>query len=149
MVQVEGMNARARPLSDDEIDAKVFHRGVKYFFDGGLEAMNFVEKKNLLGLERREYGREVAFAFEERTGAGFYGHVEFVGDNLGERSFSEPRRAIEEDVIEGFPAIASGFKGDGDVFLDALLTDIFGESFGPDAGVQTRVVVGEHARNEA
>lgn len=149
MVQVEGMNARARTLADDEIDAKVLHGGVKNFFDGGLEAMNFVEKENLLGFERREYGREVAFAFEERTSAGFYGDVELVGDDLGERGFSESRRAIEKNVIEGFAAIASGFEGNGDVFLDALLTDVFGESFGPDAGVQARVVVGDHARNEA
>ena len=108
--------------------------------------MNFVEKENFLGLERREDGGEVAFAFEERTGAGFDGDVEFVGDDLGEGGFSESRRAIEKNVIEGFAAIAGGFEGDGDVFLDALLTDVFGEGFGADAGVQARVVVREQRR---
>jgi hypothetical protein len=149
MIQVEGMNARARPLSDDEIDAKVFHGRVKNFLDGGLQAMNFVEKENLLGLKRGEYGREVSFAFEKRTSAGFYGDVELVGDDLSERGFSESRRAIEKNVIERFAAIAGGFEGDGDIFLDALLTDVFGESFGADAGVQARVIVREYARNEA
>ena len=67
MIQVEGMNARARALADDEIDAKIFHGRVENFLDGGLKAMDFVEKENFLGLERGEYGGEVAFAFEERA----------------------------------------------------------------------------------
>ena len=74
-------------------------------------------------------------------GAGFDGDVEFVGDDLGERGFAESRRAVEKNVIEGFAAIASGFEGDGDIFLDAFLADVFGESFGADAGVEARVVV--------
>jgi hypothetical protein len=148
MVQVERMNARPRTLADDEIHAKVFHGGVKNFLDCGLQAMNFIEKENFLGLERGEYSGEVAFAFEKRASAGFYGDVELVGNDLCESGFSESRRSIEKNVIEGFAAIAGGFEGDGNVFLHTLLTDVFGESFGADAGVQARVVVREHARNE-
>ena len=141
MVQVEGMNARAGALADDEVDAKIFHGGIEDFFDGGLQAMNFVEKENFLCLEGSEDGGEVAFAFEQRAGAGFDGNIEFVGDDLGERGFAEARRAVEENVIEGFAAVAGGFDGDGDVFLDALLADVFVEALGADAGVEARVIV--------
>ncbi len=45
------MDAGSRALADDEVDAKIFHGGIEDFFDGGLEAMDFVEKENFLGLE--------------------------------------------------------------------------------------------------
>src|SRR5260221_5259653 len=49
MVQMKWVNARARSLSDDEIDAKILHRGIKHFFDRGLQAVNFVEEKHFAG----------------------------------------------------------------------------------------------------
>jgi hypothetical protein len=67
---------------------------------------------------------------------------------LGERGFAETGRAVEENVIEGFTAIASGFEGDGDIFFDALLADVFGEGFGANAGVEAGVFVGEGAGND-
>ena len=45
------MDARAGPLADDEIDAKIFHRRIQNFLDGGLKAVNFVEKENFAQFE--------------------------------------------------------------------------------------------------
>ena len=149
MIQVEGMNARAGALSDDQIDAKIFHGGIEDFFDGRLETMDFVEKENFLGFEGSEDGSEVAFAFEERTSAGLDGDLQFVGDNLGEGSFAKAWRAVEKDVIEGFVAIAGGFESDGDVFFDALLADVFVEGFRTNAGVEARVIIRGHAGDNA
>ena len=73
MIQMERMNAGARALADDQIDSKIFHGGIEDFLDGGLQAVDFVEKENFLGFERSENGGEVAFAFEKRAGAGFDG----------------------------------------------------------------------------
>src|SRR5262249_36096412 len=118
MVEMEGMDARARPLADDKGDAKIFHGGVKDFFDRGLKAMDLGQEENFAKFERSENGSEVAFAFEKRTGAGLDGDVQFIGDDLCERGFAETRRAVEQHVIEGFAAIASSFKCDRDVFFD-------------------------------
>jgi len=90
MIQVKRMNACARALADDEVNAKILHRGIQDFFDGRLQAVNFVEEENLAQFERGEDGGEVAFAFENRPGAGFYGDVELVGYDLRERSFPRP-----------------------------------------------------------
>jgi hypothetical protein len=141
MAEVERMNARAGALADDEINAKIFHGGIENFLDGGLEAMNFVEEEDFLQRERGEDGSEVPLAFEERSGTGFDGDVELVGDDLGESGFAESRRAIEEDVIKGFAAITSGLESDGDVFLDALLANVLGERFGANAGVEASVII--------
>src|SRR5580704_8648946 len=135
------MDAGAGTLANDEIDAEIFHGGIEDFFDGGLQAMNFVEKENFLFFERGENGGEIAFAFEERASAGFDGDGEFIGDNLRESGFAEAGRAVEEDVVESFTAVASGFEGDGDIFFDAFLANVFGEGFGTDASVEASVVV--------
>ena len=65
------MDARAGPLADDQIHAKIFHRGIEHLFHGGLQTMNFVEEKNFFRFERRKDGGEVAFALKQRPGAGF------------------------------------------------------------------------------
>ena len=61
MAEGKRMNAGAGALANDEVDAKIFHGGIEDFFDGGLQAMNFVEKENLFGFERSENRGEVAF----------------------------------------------------------------------------------------
>ena len=44
-------------------------------------------------------------------------------------------------MIQGFPAAARGFYGDGNVFFDAFLTDLFVEAFGADAGFDAHVLI--------
>jgi len=69
------MDARARSLANDQVDAKIFHGRVQHLFDSRLQPVDFVEKENFLGLERSKDGREVAFALQQRTGAGFDGNI--------------------------------------------------------------------------
>jgi len=66
---MKGMNARAGPLANDQIDAKIFHGGIENFFHGGLQAVNFIEKENFAGFQRSKDGGEIALALEQRPGA--------------------------------------------------------------------------------
>jgi len=143
------MNARAGALADDKVNAKIFHGGIEDFLYGGLQAMDFVKEENFLFFEGGEDGGEVAFAIEQRASAGLDGNIEFVGDDLGERGFAEARRTIEKNMIEGFAAGARGFDGDGDVFLDAFLADVFVEALGADAGVEAGIIVNDGAGDDA
>src|SRR5712664_2257430 len=72
MVQMKWVNARARSLSDDQVHAKILHRRIEHFFDGGLQAVNFVEEKYFAGFQRGENRGQIAFAIEQRARAGFY-----------------------------------------------------------------------------
>src|SRR5712664_1412446 len=119
------MNAGSGSLADDEVDAKIFHGGIEDFLNGGLEAMDFVEKEDFFCFQRGEDGGEVTFAIEERTGTGLDGDGQLVGDDLREGGLAEARRAVEQNMVEGFAASAGGFDGDLDVFLNALLADVF------------------------
>ena len=103
-IELVRMDPRAGTLADDQVDAKIFHGRVENFLHGGLQAMNFVEEEKILGVERSEHGGEVALFFEQRAGADFYGRAHFVGQNLGQGGFAQARRAVEQDVVEGFAA---------------------------------------------
>jgi len=89
MIQMKWVNARARSLSDDQIDAKILHRGVEDFFDGGLQAVNFVEEKYFAGFQRGENRGQITFAIEQRARAGFDWNIQFIGDNLREGGLAE------------------------------------------------------------
>src|SRR5437016_13638226 len=133
------MNARARPLADDQVYAKIFHCRIEDFLDRGLQTVNLVEKENLLRFECGQDGRQVAFAFEQRSRARLDGGVELVSDDLRERGFPQAWRAVEQDVIERLIAAAGGVNRDLDIFLDALLPDVFLEPPRPHADVDARI----------
>ncbi len=149
MIEMKGMDARAGTLADDKVNAEIFHGGIEDFFDGGLQPVNFIKKENFLFFKGGEDGREVTFAFKERAGTGLDGHIEFVGDDLGESGFTEAGGAVKENMIKGLAAGACGLNGDSDVFLDALLADVFVEAFGANAGIEASVVVKRGAGDDA
>src|SRR5882762_9606446 len=111
--------------------------------------MNFIEEEDFLFLQRSEDGGEVAFAFKERPGAGLDDHAKLIGDDLRESGFPEARRAVEKDMIESLATAACGFNGDGDIFLNALLANVFGERFRAHAGVKARVVIERSPTHDA
>ena len=59
------------------------------------------------------------FLFEKRAGADFDGGAHFVGENLREGGLAEAGRAVEQDVIERFAAVARGVHGDFEIFFYA------------------------------
>src|SRR5579862_4107132 len=79
MHQWKGMDTGTWALADDQVHAKIFHCGVKNFFDGRLQAVNFIEEENFFAFQRGENGGQVTFAFQEGAGAGLYGDLEFIG----------------------------------------------------------------------
>src|SRR5260370_22040517 len=111
--------------------------------------MNFIEEEDFLFLQRSEDGGEIALAFKQRPGAGLDDDAKLIGDDLRESGFPEARRAVEKAMIESLATVACGFNGDGDIFLNALLANVFGERFGAHAGVKARVVVTRSAADDA
>src|SRR3984957_14021908 len=106
------MNPRAGTLADDQVNAKILHRGIENFFERRLQAMNFVEKEKIAQIKRSEDGGEITFFFEQRARADFDGRPHFVGENLRERGLAEARRAVEQDVTDPFASIARSVHGD-------------------------------------
>ena len=111
--------------------------------------MNLIEKENFACFERREDGRQVALALEQRAGTGLDVDAQLVGDDLRQRSLAQSRRAVEQHVIERFAAAARGLDGDLDVFFHALLADEIGHALRAHAGVEPRVFVKRPAGDDA
>ena len=66
--------------------------------------MDFIQKKHLPVTQVGEDGREVALDLYGRPGALLVGHAHLVGDDGGQRRLAQPRRAIEQNVVQGFAA---------------------------------------------
>src|SRR6266702_3677898 len=141
MPQRKGMNSRAWALADDQVHAEIFHRGIEHFFDGGLQAVNFVEKENLFLFERGQDRCQVTFALQQRPGAGFDRNVQFVGADLRQRGLAQSRRAVQEDVVQRFAAAARRVDSNLNIFFDALLPDVLVETLGAHAHIDARVFV--------
>src|SRR6266478_362151 len=141
MSQLEGMNPRPWPLPDNQVHAKIFHRRIQHFFHRGLQAVNFIHEKNFLAFERGQYRGQVAFALQQRSRTSLDRHVQFVGDNLRQRRFSQPGRPVQQHVVQRFAAAPCRIDGNLDILFDAFLADVLLQPFRPHAHVDARVFV--------
>ena len=135
------MNSRAGALADYQINPKIFHRRVENFFERRLQAVNFIEKKEIALVERSEHGGQVAFFLEQRTRAYFDRHAHLVCENLRQRGLAEARRTVKQHVIERFFAGAGGLDRDRQIFFHARLADVIVEALRAHARFQARVFV--------
>ena len=143
------MNPRSRPLADNQVYAKIFHRRVQHFFYRRLQAMNFIEEENFLGFERSQNRGQVALALQQRTRAGFDRHNEFVRDDLRQRGLAQSRRPVEQHVIQRLAAAPRRLDRDLDVLFDALLADVFVQAFWANARFDARVLVEWRSRHNS
>ena len=147
--RLERMNARAWPLPDNQVHAKIFHRGIQHFFDRRLQAVNLIEEKNLFFLERSQNRGEIALAFQQRPRAGLDRNIQFIRDNLRERGFAQSRRAIQKHVVQRFAPAARRVDRNLNIFFDAFLSDVFVEAFRAHAHVNARVFLKRLPGNNA
>ena len=113
--------ARAGPLADDEVEGEVLHRRVEDLLDGAREAVDLVDEEDVVLLEVREDGGEVAGALDRGAAGGADGDAHLVRDDVREGRLAEAGRAVEEQVVERFAALLRRLDGDAEVLLDAVL----------------------------
>ena len=82
------MSARRRSLPDDDVEFVIFERGVELFFEHRLQAVNLVEEEHLALAKVGKDRRQISLDDERRPRALLKAHVEFVGNDGGERSFA-------------------------------------------------------------
>ena len=127
--------------ADHDVELIVLEGRVEFLFHDGLEAMDFVEEEDLFGLEVGEDGGHVALDLEGRAGGLLEANVELVGDDGGQRGFTEPGRSEKENVVEGFAASLGGFERDGQLLLGLGLADEFGKALGAEFELDQVIVV--------
>ena len=87
---------------------------------------------------------QVARLFDRRPRGRADRHAHLVADDVGQRRLAEPRRSVQQHVIERLAALFRGGDRDVQIFADAILADVLVEQARAQAGFVLRVFV--HAR---
>jgi len=109
-----------------------------------VQAVDFIDEKDIALVQARQDGRQIAFALQDRARRDAQAHVHFMRDDARERRFPQPGRRIEEAVVERLLALARGFDEDAQVFLHAFLPDELVERLRPQR-LLDRLFVGDSA----
>ena len=123
--ELEAHRPCRRPLSDDDVDLEILHRGVEDLFDDAIETVNFVDKEDIPREQSGEDRGKIAAAGERRPRrhAKFGPHLR--RDDSRERGLPESRRTGEEDVVNRLFAATRCFEDDREVVLQRPLADEF------------------------
>ena len=129
MRQVEPDGVRAGALADDDVDGVVLHRGIEDLLHRAVEAVDLIDKENVVLTQVGQKRREVARLFDGGAGGDANVDAHLGGDDARERRFAEARRAVEQNVVERLIAPLCRLDEDGEVALGLLLPDVFAERF--------------------
>ena len=138
---LHGVGARRRPLADDDVELVVLQRRIQQLFQRGLQAMDFVDEQHLLVAQVGEDRGQVALDLQRRPGGLLEGSAQFVGDDVGQRGLAQPRRSVEQHVVERLAARLGGLDGDLEVVFDLVLADELAQPLRPQLELKRRVVV--------
>ena len=106
--QVDPHRACRRALADHQVERAVLHRRIEHFLDRRIEAVDLVDEQDVAILEVGEQRGEVARLGDHRAGGGAEADAHLARQDPGQRRLAEPRRAVEQDVVERF---AAAFRG--------------------------------------
>ena len=128
---LDGVRARRRPLSDDDVELVVFQRRVQQLFQRGLQAVHFVDEQYLLVAEVGEDRRQVALDLQRRARGLLKRHAQLVGDDVGQRRLAQSRRPVEQHVIERLAARLGRLNCDLQIVLYFVLADKLAQPLWP------------------
>jgi hypothetical protein len=87
-----------------------------------MEAVDFVNKKNVASLEISENASEIARFFDLGAGGGVKVRANGGGNDVGEGCFSKPRGAGEENVFKDIITPLSGGNHEHETLSDFILS---------------------------
>ena len=93
--------------------------------------MDFVDEQHVVRFEVGEHGSEIAGTLKHGAGGLAQADTHLAGDDVRQRSFSEPRWPEQKDVIERVATALGGFDEDIQLLADLGLTDIVGQTLRP------------------
>ena len=83
-----------RPFPNKNIQFSIFHRRIQNFLHRCIQSMNFINKQNVIFLQRRQNSRQISRLFQHRSSRYFQIHSHFCGNNSCKCSFSQSWRPI-------------------------------------------------------
>ena len=89
------------------------------------QAVDFVDEQQVPFLKIRQEGGQVARPFDGRPRRDAQVDAQFVGDDAGHSRLAQTRRAVEEDVVQGFLAQFGRLDENFQIVFDLILANIF------------------------
>src|SRR5436190_2708201 len=128
--QLQADRPRRRTLAEHHVEREVLEGRVEHLLDGPRHAVDLVDEEHVALPEVRQDRGEVARALQRGAGGGLEPGRHLVRDDLGERGLAEPRRAAEQQVVNGFPSFARRLQEQCELFLHTILPDELSERAG-------------------
>ncbi len=122
-LHIHGVSARGRALPDDDVQLVVLQCGVEDLLKRRLQSVNFVNEQNLFVADVGQYGGKVTLDLQRGARGLLKRHGKLVGNDRGQSCFAQPRRTVEQNMIQRFAARAGRFDCDCQVFFDLGLSD--------------------------
>ena len=130
--QVEPDGVRAGALADDDVDGVVLHRGIEDLLHRAVEAVDLIDKENVVLTQVGQKRREVARLFDGGAGGDADVAAERCRERRRQRGFAQAGRAVEQHVVQGLSPLLGGLDEHGQVVLRLLLADILPQGLGPE-----------------
>ena len=101
--------------------------------------MDLVDEQDVVFVEIGQQGRQILGLFDGRAGGLAEGDAHFVCDDGCQGGLAQAGRAVEDHVVQRLVAPLGALNENGQVPLDLLLADVFGQ--GPGTQTALSVVV--------
>ena len=103
------------------IDAEILQRGIQELLDDLGEPVHLVDEQHVAGVHLREHHHQVALACDRRPAREPDRRLHLVPDDVGEGGLAEPRRPVEQHVVQRLAALEGGLERDAELLADGLL----------------------------
>ena len=101
--------------------------------------MYFVDKQHIVFVERGEHASQVAGFVEDRSGGHFESHPKLVGDDVRQRGLAQPRRSVEQRVVEALAAPLCRLNKHPQILNNLLLSVEVLKALGPQGSLEILV----------
>ena len=140
----------ARALADDDVHLVVLEGGIENLLDRRGQTMDFVDEQDFSRLEVGHDPDQIAGLLDRRTRCRANRDAHLVRDHVREGRLAETRRAMQQDVIDRFAALACRGYRDLKILANAVLADVLVEHARTKSSFVLRVFVdprrGHHPR---
>ena len=106
---------------DHDVDFVVLHGRIQVFLYYGSKSVDFVDEQDIVGFEVGQKTGQLAGFVQNRSGSGLDAYAQFVGNDIGKCGFSQARRTVQENMVQGFLALAGCHDKDFEVADHAFL----------------------------